>query len=55
MQEPMLSAKSDYEAPLLRLIAELPSGFGRAKDISYQFFERYRDRIPSEHLVPVQK
>ena len=52
MQEPMLSAKSDYEAPLLRLIAELPSGFGRAKDISYQFFERYRDRIPSEHLEP---
>lgn len=39
----------DYHVPLLRLLAELPGGQGRAGDIVRLFGEKYRESIPDWH------
>lgn len=38
-----------YEAPLLRLLCELPNGQGTVDEVCRLFEEKYKDHIPPEH------
>jgi hypothetical protein len=52
VSEAQFQVESDYYVPLLRLLAEFPDGVAKhyVRDL---FWERFRDRIPAEHLEPV--
>jgi hypothetical protein len=50
MSEPPFEVYADYQVPLLKLMADLPGGQGRAKDVTDQFWIRYQQRIPPDHL-----
>jgi hypothetical protein len=46
----MLQHYKDYAVPLLRLLVELPGGWGTRADVSQQFLERHRDEIPERQF-----
>ena len=50
MAGPMFEKPDDYNLALLKLMAELPDGTARKRDVVDLFLERYRERIPPEHF-----
>lgn len=50
----VLHTSTDYDVPLLRLLAELPGGQGIAQEVIRIFIERYRESIPEWHYEHTQ-
>jgi hypothetical protein len=51
----MLQHYKDYAVPLLRLLVELPGGWGTRADVSQQFLERHRDEIPERQFEVIAR
>lgn len=49
MSDALFATQADYEVPLLRLLAELPDGKGRSRDVVALFWDHYQHRIPARH------
>lgn len=46
----MIVAKKDYWVPLLKIMAEMPDGPARMRDVLDLFYQRYREQIdPADH------
>lgn len=45
----LFDSQTDYEVPLLRLLAELPNGQGRTVDVCRLFEKKYQAHIPKSH------
>ena len=46
----VLKQRTDYDVPLLRLLADLPGGAGTRGEVERQFLQRFRSEMPKEHL-----
>jgi len=49
MEEPMFQGEKDYYVPVLRVVAGMPNGAARKKDVLNELMRRYGHRIPPEH------
>ncbi len=54
MAEAQFQVESDYYVPLLRLLAEFPDGVAKHYVLEL-FWERFKNRIPAEHLEAVAR
>ncbi|MHC4616932.1 MAG: winged helix-turn-helix domain-containing protein [Planctomycetota bacterium] len=52
MEWHIFDPQPDYEVPLLHLLAELPNGQGKTREVCRLFGERYRAFIPDAHYAP---
>lgn len=46
--------QADYYVPLLSLLADFPGGQGIVRDVIQEFYARYSDAIPQEHLGAIE-
>ena len=45
----MFEIESDYQAPLLRVLSDMPGGAARKRDVLVEFMQRFGHRIPPKH------
>ena len=51
---PQFRGYDDYYVPLLRLLAALPGGKGRTREVQDEFWRCHQSRIPPEHRVIIR-